>query len=65
MDGPLSIVERWGRLTTDASRLAANLIDIDEGFVLHFGDPGANGRLVEDVTEVGRIREHCIDAQLQ
>lgn len=53
------------KLTTDARRLAANLVDINEGLVLHLGDSGANGRLVKDVAKVGSVREHGIDAQLQ
>lgn len=53
------------KLTCGASRLAANLVKIDESLVLHFGDFAVTDRPLEDVTQVGRIREYFIDAQLQ
>lgn len=55
----------WQELTANAGCLAADLIHIDEGLVLHLGDARADGRILEDVAEISRIREHGIDAQLR
>lgn len=67
----MELVERKGmlrdgkKLTSGASRLAANLVEIDESLVLYFGDFAVTDRSLKDVTQVGRIREYFIDPQLQ